>query len=326
MQEDAAISVPSASSSSEAATIAPLAITADLAAISSSQLATIHSHQNAEGISEDVERASSSKSEENWGPINSEEGWYEEEIAPGNAEENDVVELLEVEDDVDVVDVDECPICMRPLAHSPSAIALQCHASIEHTFCTSCLKQWLLDEGHKCPTCRAEVSAAVRARLGIGTLATVHQLQNLGFHLASNTMQQLMPGLDFCTETLQVCAQEHSLISLISEPSVGVLQAIGVSAAQLSFKPYLDHMVQSPHGAITQRITAICAINADGFRIHRTSVDADSCHAIRNELQDAIFCNTCPLWLGPTGAEVPAKVLGHETMLKPDDCWTHAAF
>ena len=291
MQEDAAISVPSASSSSEAATIAPLAITADLAAISSSQLATIHSHQNAEGISEDLERASSSKSEENWGPINSEEGWYEEEIAPDYAEENflnvapalapsnDDVEVLEVEDDVDVVDADECPICMGPLPHFPSAIALQCRPSIEHTFCTSCLKQWLLDEGHKCPTCRAEVSAAVRARLGIGTLATVHQLQNLGFHLASNTMQQLMPGLDFCTETLQVCAQEHSLISLISEPSVGVLQAIGVSAAQLSFKPYLDHMVQSPHGAITRRITAICAINADGFRIHRTSVDADSCHA-----------------------------------------------
>ena len=64
-----------------------------------------------------------------------------------------------------------------------------------------------------------------------------------------------------------------------------------------------------------------CAINANGLRIHHTAVDADVCSPIKDALQDARLCNTCALWLDQHGVELPPKLLAHETMLKPDDCW-----
>ena len=158
----------------------------------------------------------------------------------------------------------------------------------------------------------------------IGQLKTVLEFQMLGSLLASTDMSN--HPVDTFMATLRHCAKCHTVASLLTETSGAVLQAIGVSAGELTFKPYLDHMVprSTAHGVtptIGERITALCAINVNGVAIARKAAGAEACADIKDELEVARYCNTCPLWLDQAGNELWPKVLGHETMLKPADCW-----
>ena len=158
----------------------------------------------------------------------------------------------------------------------------------------------------------------------IGQLKTVLEFQMLGSLLASTDMSN--HPVDTFMATLRHCAKFHTVASLLTETSGAVLQAIGVSAGELTFKPYLDHMVprSTAHGVtptIGERITALCAINVNGVAIARKAAGAEACADIKDELEVARYCNTCPLWLDQAGNELWPKVLGHETMLKPADCW-----
>ena len=146
----------------------------------------------------------------------------------------------------------------------------------------------------------------------------------LGSLLASTDMSN--HPVDTLMATLRHCAKFHTVASLLTETSGAVLQAIGVSAGELTFKSYLDHMVppSTSHGVtptIGERITALCAINVNGVAIARKAAGAEACADIKDELEVARYCNTCPLWLDQAGNELWPKVLGHETMLKPADCW-----
>ena len=237
----------------------------------------------------------------NWGDEQADE--HDEPAAVGNAERATIG--------------DGCPICMHALP--ADAFALPC----THAFCMDCLQRWLTTNHHTCPTCRATVPDDVTVQLLQGT--SMPLIFDLGRRLATTDMETLRPNLDLLMLSLRENAQLHPLSSLLSETSCLVLHAIGLDASDLTFKPYLDHMAMpNDHGmtrSLGRRVTALCAINANGLRIHRTAVDADACSPIKDALQDARLCNTCALWLDQHGVELPPKVLAHETMLKPDDCW-----
>ena len=215
---------------------------------------------------------------------------------------------------------DLCAICYHPLTEKPFALAC------EHTFCMPCLQQWLKRDSHTCPNCRAAVLPELRTQLLHGV--AMHNIFHLGRRLATTDIDALGPYMVLLMHSLRKNALDHPLFTLLSESSLTVLHAIGVDASQLTFKPYLDHMTTTnanTHGedkrSIGLRITALCAINANGVHIQQKAVNADDCSAIKDELSEARVCNTSALWLNQHGVESPPIVLAHETMLKPDDCW-----
>ena len=119
----------------------------------------------------------------------------------------------------------------------------------------------------------------------IGQLKTVLEFQMLGSLLASTDMSN--HPVDTFMATLRHCAKCHTVASLLTETSGAVLQAIGVSAGELTFKPYLDHMVprSTAHGVtptIGERITALCAINVNGVAIARKAAGAEACADIKD--------------------------------------------
>ena len=123
----------------------------------------------------------------------------------------------------------------------------------------------------------------------IGQLKTVLEFQILGSLLASTDMSN--HPVDTFMATLRHCAKCHTVASLLTETSGAVLQAIGVTAGELTFKPYLDHMVppSTAHGVtptIGERITALCAINANGVAIARKAAVRASENAHRLQLRE----------------------------------------
>ena len=209
----------------------------------------------------------------------------------------------------------DCPICLQPSAQG--TFALQCRDS----FCMPCLRQWAAQDHDTCPLCRTHMLPEIKMQLLHGV--SMRDTFDLGRRLATSDMEALGQHMRLLMQSLHTNAQLHPLSTLLSETSRFVLHSIGLDASDLTFKPYLDHMAthsQTPRSP-GERITALCAINANGLHIQHTAVEADACSKIRSELEEARFCNTCALWLDQNGVELPPKVLAHETMLKPDDCW-----
>ena len=227
--------------------------------------------------------------------------------ASSDQHDDGIVDDAEVCDAAAQNDQDCCAICLQAVAHH--SFELQC----KHAFCTQCLQRWFARRHDTCPTCRATVPPDIQTQLLQGT--SMPHIFDLGSRLATSDMGALEERMALLMVSLHTNALLHPLHALLSETSRTVLHAIGVDAADLTFKPYLDHMTRHrTHGmtarSIGQRITALCAINASGLRTHHTAVDAGACAAVREELQDARLCNTCPLWLDQHGVEMPPKVLG----------------
>ena len=175
---------------------------------------------------------------------------------------------------------DSCAICLNTSAQDPFVLGCQ------HKFCKACLQRWLAQDRHTCPTCRTRVQPEVRKLLLQNDNVSMPYIFDLGRRLATNDMQALGGDMRACMKSLHANAQLHPFSALLSEASHTVLHAIGLHAADLTFKPYLEHMkAPTAHGAarsLGMRITALCAINANGLNVQQIAVDADACSSIRD--------------------------------------------